>query len=626
MKTKIKTKAEARAEVKDKAEARTRAKTGTGTESKSKTKSKNNFDYKGSKHKIISIVTGQWKSISITFFLFILVTIFSLIEPRLYRILIDDYAMVGKGNVQIILKYLILILLCNLIVIFSSIIRNRIMAGTGSLIAKDLRSLVYEKLHELSVEYVSDRKTGELMNRVTGDTRHIRNYIQNQATQGINQLFILIGACIILFSQNWRMAILVVVPAPLVGLISFSLRGRIRYMHRRQRRQWDKVNSFLQDILRGMQVVKMFGQEERIIDRFKKDSEDFRDITIDNERKWAVIFPLLNFIMKVGTFFVLYYGGILILGEKLKIGELFAFTQYTSMIYGPLQWISFLPKMTADAMTSISRISEILDEEPKVKEYPSALEHEIKGDIRFENVSFSYSDTDSKEDMVLEDITINIEAGEMVGLVGHSGAGKSTFVNLVMRFYDPNAGAIYIDGIDLKEISQKCFRNQLGVVLQETFLFAGSILDNIRYSKPGATLEEIIKAAKAANAHDFIMTFTDGYDTRVGEYGQRLSGGEKQRIAIARAILCDPKILILDEATASVDTETEQKIQEALGRIIKGRTTIAIAHRLSTLKNANRLVVIDHGRIAEVGSHQELIEKAGIYNRMVTIQSQINAM
>ncbi len=575
-----------------------------------------------SKHKIISIVTIQWKNILIAFLLFNLVTIFSLVEPRFYRILIDDYAMAGKGDIFIILKYLGLILLCNLIVSLSSIIRNRIMAKSGSIISRDLRSLVYEKLQELSVEYVMERKAGELMNRVTGDTRHIRNYIQNQVTQGINQLFILIGACIILFSRNWRMAILIVVPAPLVGLISYSLRGRIRYMHRRQRRQWDKVNSFLQDILRGMQVVKMFGQEDRIIEKFKQDSKDFRDITIDNEKKWATIFPLLNFLMRAGTFFVLYYGGILILGEKLKIGELFEFVQYTSMIYGPLQWISFLPKMTADAVTSLNRISEILNEDPKVKEHPHAVEHEIKGNICFENVSFGYSD----ENTVLDNISIDIEAGKMIGLVGHSGAGKSTFINLVMRFYDPNSGDIFVDGINLKKISQKCFRSQLGVVLQETFLFAGSILDNIRYSKPNATLEEVINAAKAANAHDFIMSFTDGYDTKVGEYGQRLSGGEKQRIAIARAILCDPKILILDEATASVDTETEQKIQEALGRIIKGRTTIAIAHRLSTLKNADRLVVIDHGRITETGSHQELMEKEGIYYRMVTIQSEINAM
>jgi ATP-binding cassette subfamily B protein len=571
---------------------------------------------------ILNIVLGQWKNIFIAFLLFNLVTIFSLLEPRFYRILIDDYAIAGKSDIFAILKFLGFILLCNIVVVFSSIIRNRIMASTGSTIAENLRSLVYKKLQDLSVDYIMSRKTGELMNRVTGDTRIIRSYIQDQATQGINQLLILLGSCIILFSRNWRMAIFIIVPAPLVGLISYSLREKIRYMHRRQRRQWDKVNSFLQDILRGIQIVKMFGQEDEAIARFKEDSRVFKDITIDNEKKWATIFPFLNFVMKVGTFFVLYYGGALILDEKLKVGELFEFVQYTSMIYGPLQWLSFLPKMTADAATSLSRISEILSEETKVKEHPKAIRHSIEGDISFKNVSFSYSDGNN----VLDSISIEVKAGEMIGLVGHSGAGKSTFINLVMRFFDPDSGDIFIDGINLKDISQECFRNQLGVVLQETFLFSDNILDNIRYSKPSATLKEVIKAAKAANAHDFIMSFTDGYDTRVGEYGQRLSGGEKQRISIARAILCNPRILILDEATASVDTETEQKIQEALERIVKGRTTIAIAHRLSTLKNADKLIVINHGKIVEVGSHQDLIKKGGEYSKMVTIQSKINAI
>lgn len=305
------------------------------------------------------------------------------------------------------------------------------------------------------------------------------------------------------------------------------------------------------------------------------------------------------------------------------MGELIQFSAYAGLIYGPLQFMSFVPRWFHQAMTAAERLFEIVDEVPAIQDSPHAQSlPQLEGDIRLEDVTFGYR----PHEPVLKRINLHIKAGEMIGLVGHSGAGKSTLINLINRFYDVNEGAIYIDGIDVRDLVQTDLRHQVGVVLQESFLFAGTIYENIAYAKPGASVEEVIRAAKIANAHEFVVKFADGYDTRVGERGQRLSGGERQRIAIARAVLHNPRILILDEATSSVDSQTEQQIQEALQRLIAGRTTIAIAHRLSTLKDADRIAVLDHGELVELGTHQELLRQRGYYYRLVQAQKEMNRM
>jgi len=328
------------------------------------------------------------------------------------------------------------------------------------------------------------------------------------------------------------------------------------------------------------------------------------------------------FFINIGMFFVLFYGGILILNPEISftMGELVQFSAYASIIYGPIAWITYFPRALTHAVTSAERIINILDEIPTVKQSNEFSIENIKGNISVKNLTFGYKCYEP----VLKNINIEITSGEMIGLVGHSGSGKTTFINLIMRLYDPDDGFISLDGKDLRYIEHEALRKNIGVVLQDTFLFSGSILQNIRYSKPDATLAEIIEAAKVANAHNFIINFSDGYDTYVGERGQRLSVGEKQRIAIARAILNDPKILILDEATASVDSETEASIQEALGRLIKSRTTFAIAHRLSTLKNATRLMVLDRGKLIELGTHDELMKKKGKYYKLVMTQNEMH--
>ncbi len=342
------------------------------------------------------------------------------------------------------------------------------------------------------------------------------------------------------------------------------------------------------------------------------------------EQWWATLFPIIGLVMTSGQFIVWYVGGRQVINGVITFGILNMFLYYLAQLYGPLQGMTRIADWLSRAVTAAERVFEIVDTEPDVQDDddPEALS-DIKGAITFENVSFGYE----KGRRVVENVNLSVAPGEMIGLVGHSGAGKTTIINLISRFYDPSEGVITIDGKDMKKVRVSDLRGQLGIVLQEPFLFPGTISDNITYAKPDATPEQIMRAAKAANAHDFIMRFPDGYDTQVGERGVKLSGGERQRLSIARAILHDPRILILDEATASVDTETEKQIQEAIARLIKGRTTFAIAHRLSTLRNADRLVVMDKGKIAEMGTHEELMAKEnGTFRRLVEMQTEINKL
>jgi ATP-binding cassette subfamily B protein len=482
--------------------------------------------------------------------------------------------------------------------------------------------MVFTKIQELSIAKISKRTSGELLKRVNQDTVNIKTFLINQLPNVLEQGLLLLAICIVLFIYDPLLALLVLVPAPFVAL-SFRLFWRfLRNLYHRYWEQNSKSSAILHDIFSGIRVVKSYGTEEKEEARYIEASAMERDSQLRAERFLATLNPVLNFVMGIGEYVLLYYVGTRMLSGSMTAGEMSQFSSYAGMIYAPLTTLMTFPRHLMQMMTSLTRVYEIMDEDVEIETKNETSLPELKGHIDIEKVSFGYEDGEP----VLQDINLKIAPGEFIGIVGKSGVGKSTLINLIMRMYDVDEGTIRIDGVDVRELSQETLRTGMGVVLQETFLFAGSIWQNLTYAKPDATREEVIRAAKMAGAHEFIVQLPDGYNTYVGEKGHKLSGGERQRIAIARALLHNPKILILDEATSALDTETEKLIQDALQSLSAGRTTIAIAHRLSTLRNATRLVVLDKHGIAEVGSHEELMAKEGIYYGLVMAQREMTKM
>ena len=549
-----------------------------------------------------------------------LTTAIWLTAPIINRYLIDEYLRPMTGTVGQILGIAALIFaaraLGEVIFILNSRVFNRIAAGFSN----RLRNMVFDKLQHFSMATLQKRTSGDLMRRIVQDTQRVREFLADYGRWAIDQSLVMIIVLCLMMAVEWRLALLVFVPLPFA---MFALTRFWRYIFLRYERQWrveTRAGSILHDIIRGIRVVKSFGNEKLEIAKFEKVSRELADVSSDNEKTWAKLFPAMIFLAGLGEFLVLYFGGQAILQRTFTLGELVMFTMFIGYIYMPLRWFVMFPRWFANAMTSVAKLFEILDEPVDIPDTDVPVTPDLKGAISVDNLTFGYKSYEP----VLKSLSLDIGAGEMVGLVGKSGVGKSTMIALIMRLYDPDMGAIRIDGVDLRDLSLQFLHENIGVVFQDTYLFAGSIYDNIAYAKPGVSPEEIIAAAKAAHAHDFIVKLTDGYNTEVGENGYNLSGGERQRIAIARAILKDPVILILDEATSSLDVETEGLIQESLARLTKGRTTIAIAHRLSTLKNADRLAVLDKGTLAELGTHRELLEKRGIYYGLVMAQRQTN--
>lgn len=504
-----------------------------------------------------------------------------------------------------------------------NIVQGRLAASLSHSLAHSLRVELYQHLQRLSLQFFDTRKSGSLMTRLTQDTQELESVLSNGAQYFIANVLTLVGIVVVLVVLDWRLFLLVLIPAPLVVLLTRVIRKKIQRLWPRWWHFRSRLNSAVHDNLSGIRVVKAFAQESREIDRFRPLSSELTEAGIRTEKMWATAFPILTFTTGLGALIVWFVGGREVLTGTVSLGTLLTFIAFLAMFYVPLQFVNRSSEWLSRALAAADRVFEILDTSPTVPDAADAKTIErLEGRVDFRDVTFGYS----SHQPVLKNFNLSVKPGEMIGLVGHSGAGKSTTINLLCRLYDVNEGQILIDGIDVRKIRQQDLRSQIGMVMQDPFLFNGTIAENISYSKAGAALEEIIEAAKAANAHDFIAAKPDGYDTVVGERGNALSGGERQRIAIARAILHDPRILILDEATSAVDTDSEKQIQEAIARLVKGRTTFAIAHRLSTLRYAARLVVIKSGEIEEVGTHDELLEKKGEFHRLVQIQQEMSSI
>ena len=499
-------------------------------------------------------------------------------------------------------------------------IRRYVMAWLGQHVTLDLRNEVYRHLNTLSLSFYNDRETGRVMSSITQDVGRLQDFISDGLQEIIRDVLTIIIICTILFAMDASLAGLVLLPVPLLVFTTLRFGGKLHFTYRALWRRWASISALLADTIPGVRVVKAFSQESREVGKFEQRSGHLLDGELRAARLQSLFSPIMAFVTRIGTLVIWLVGGTRVLDGDLTLGSFVVFTGFMWQFYGPVESLCRLNHRFQRAGTSAERVFETLDSQPDVRDVPDAsIMPRVVGRVEIGDVTFSYDDTKP----VLKHIDLVVEPGEMIGLAGHSGAGKSTLINLICRFYDVSNGSIRIDGHDIRDVELKSLRDQIGVVLQDPFLFNGTVGDNIAYGKPEANLDEIVAAARAAHAHDFLMNLPHGYDTIVGERGTRLSGGERQRVSIARAILRDPRILILDEATSSVDTETEVKIQEALERLIRGRTTFAIAHRLSTLRHANRLLILDKGEIAEIGTHDELIEADGVYARLVRMQSEL---
>jgi len=497
------------------------------------------------------------------------------------------------------------------------LLQMRVSAVVGNRFTRKLRVQLFDKIESLSLNSIQSKTTGDLIGRINGDVNVVQHFMTDTLPQVVTLVLSLVCGITLVFILNPTIALLIFLPLPLVALAISRLMGLLRDRNQRSWFAGRRTNLFLQDALSGIRVVKSFGREEAVAAEYDRITRAQATINERNDKLFDLLFRMIDFLTKLGFYGILLYGNRLLFAGSLGVGDLNQYTSYSGYVYESLWGVTSMPRQISRFMTSLSKVLEIFEEVPEVMEAEAPRHADCGGAVAFRGATFGYESFSP----VVHDITFDVRPGESIGLVGHSGSGKSTLINLLMRMYDVDGGAIEVGGVDIREIAQESLRSQMGVVLQETYLFSGSIRDNIAYAKPNATCAEIIDAARQACAHDFIMKLPDGYDTYVGERGYTLSGGERQRLAIARALISNPKILILDEATAALDAETEAQIQTAITRASRGRTTVAIAHRLSTLRNADRLVVLEQGRIAEIGSHRELLDKRGIYYRLVMAQT-----
>lgn len=538
----------------------------------------------------------------------------NLITPHISRLIVDD---VIKGDQRDLLPILLTVLLAAALVKgVTMFIRSLLFEGYSQDCLYDLRNDMYTHLQELPFSFYDNNRVGELMSRMTGDLEGIRVFLASGIPIFFENIIYFFGTAIILLIMNAKLAIVTLVVTPLIAVVAYKFNRLIRPKYSEIREQQASLNTAAQENISGVRVVKAFAREDFEIEKFKKENIKNQNLNIQASHISGTYFPIMDFLSSVCLVVLIWVGGSMVSSGEITLGTIVAFNGYLWMLIMPMRMLGWITNMAAQAATSGKRVFDILDTGSaiKEKEVPHNPE-EFQGDITFNDVGFRY-----RKQSVLSGVDFHAPAGSTIAIMGATGSGKTSLINLIERFYDRTSGTILVDGVDIKDWSLKRLRNEIAIVMQETFLFSDTIEGNILYGKTDATREEVIEAAKAADAHDFIMETPMGYDTIVGERGTGLSGGQKQRIAIARAIIKDPGILIMDDCTSALDMETEHTIQQALDKVQKNRTTFIIAHRVSSVRKADEILILENGRIAERGNHQELMDHGGLYYEMVNQQ------
>ena len=540
--------------------------------------------------------------------LMVIVSASGLAGPYLLKVAIDEY--IAKGNIAGLTTVSVIYGVLYIVNWICTYWETYVVSLVGQSIIYDLRRRLFKHIQSLDLKFHEDNQTGRLMSRITNDVDSLNQLVSSGLTHIVNDILTIFGIAGIMFFMNWRLAIVSFITIPmLIGLVVF-FQGRMMRAFDRVRRRVADVNAYLQESISGMRVIQAFSREEVSMNQFQDTNVGNMQAGLQAAALFAAFFPMVEVIGAVGTAAVIWYGGFESATQGLTVGTLVAFLGYVTRFFMPIRDISQVYNMFLAAAVSTERIFEILDTTPKVQDKPGGTAlPKVAGHVRLDDVTFGYE----KDQPVLKNVNIEALPGETIALVGPTGAGKTSIINLVSRFYDPWEGRVTVDGLDLRDVTMASLHSQMGIVLQDTVIFSGTVMDNIRYGRLSATDEEVQAAARAVNAHEFIMRLPDGYMTQVNERGSRLSVGQRQLVSFARAVLADPRILILDEATSSVDAYTEMLIQQALEKLLQGRTSIVIAHRLSTIRNADRIYVIDDGRIVEIGSHDELIARDGLY-------------
>lgn len=563
----------------------------------------------------------KWRVVFV-FGCLIATSLISLILPILNGRVLLDWVIDPNGkwhSVPMLFAVCTVIILFAVLSVVITIVQDRTNSKTGNMMCTDIKKSVFDAMMKLSLSYFNKYSPGYLYNRVNYDADRLNAFCASGIPTFVYNILCFIGLTIFLFTLNWKLTLMVFIPVPLIIVMFRVMLPKLWRMYTKQWRASSSLNSMLSDSLNGVRVVKAFAKEAEEANRFYGYSERIYDANLKLNITSLTIFPVIGLLIGLSSQAIWGFGGLQVMGEHMTYGEFSTYLGYIGMIFGPLQFFSQFTNQITDVLNAGERIFEVLDKVPDVVEDPNPIDKPVfDGDIEFKNVTFHYNSNRT----ILKNVTLKIHAGDTIGLVGHTGCGKTTIVNLITRMYDPVYGSIEIDGVDLKKLTKACIRKNIAIVSQEIYLFRGTIAENIRYARPEATMEEVIAAAKAANAHDFIVRLPEGYETPIGSGNRALSGGERQRVSIARALLMSPSILILDEATAAMDTETERLISDALAKLVKGRTSITIAHRLSTLKDCNYLFVIEDGEIAEEGAPEELLAKGGVYYKLFTLQSE----